>query len=585
MALYDDFLENDPDVLAAAPSSTSSQVPEMGCLEVCMENGGSWEECQEQCFPEVDDPNDPNDPNEPDDDDGVLPLEEHEHVPITNPWEDDDEDGIGPDLPDDFTWDAAAPPPPPAPPGTEDSDYNLPEIPEIGGYDDFEVDALTGLPVFNDPEGDQLEVGDVQNFTDVTSELTGFEAPGDLDSAPDFSLITDELTGFDAPGDPDIAPGFEFTAGQYETPDDAFRGEELYGGLEQFSEDWLANPNRFLSPLAESTRATSEAELNKYEQDATRSIDERMSQRGLVGSSYEGEAQIDLQGELARARAGRETDILKMLADAETADKRSAAELGIQTGQFGAELGGARRSEAEIAQQLALDRGHLEITAQDQMDAAEEWRSQIALETEQTQSSQDRADTALELQAAGQEEQGILDRGRLDLQAAIEAANNETAIAGLQLSAAAMQESATQYRSDFAKSIEEFGFQAAFANAELEQKDALQRATLELDAVIAGDAAAIERVKQELDSIRVSEEAIMDREYLAQRDQELELRAYEIQTDAALRGEEIDTDRGRIMAELDWRREEQESRERIAGDTETGLRTRHQNWLNMLAQE
>ena len=471
---------------------------------------------------------------------------------------------VSADLPPPFEWDPANPPPPPEPPST-------PEIGDYGGT----VDPITGLPEFEAPEGPE----DAPDFSAITDDLTGYESPGDIDAAPDFGDITDQLGGFERPGDPDVAPDFEHGAGEYGTPEAAFQGEELYGGLEEFSEDWLNNPNRYLSELAESTRATSEAELDKYEQDQIRSISEWASQRGLVGSSYEGEQRADLAGELGRARSSRETDILKMMADAETADKRAAGELGIQTGQFGAELGEARRSEAEIAQQLALERGHLEITAQDQMDAAEQWRSEMALETEQTQSSQDRADAALKLQAAENSEAGILARAELGISEARYAADNEIATAGLALDAAGMQEAASQYRAEFALEVERVGLDSAFRNVELEQRDAVERASLELDAVIAGDRAAIARAQQELDAIRVIEEAVMDREELKQRDQELQLAAHALQQDAILRGAEVDIDSARIQAELEWRRNDVAERKRAAEEGEAGLTQRHAEWL------
>jgi hypothetical protein len=115
---------------------------------------------------------------------------------------------------------------------------------------------------------------------------------------------------------------------------------------------------------------------------------------------------------------------------------------------------------------------------------------------------------------------------------------------------------------------------------ELEQRDAVERASIELDAVIAGDRAAIARAQQELDGIRMREQAIMDRETLTQRDQELELRAHEIATDAALRGVEIETDQARIQAELEWRREEIASQERLGREEETGLMQRHDDWID-----
>jgi hypothetical protein len=530
--------------------------PEPTCYESCMEQIQDSAACLEHCGAEPNDPPPDTDEDE-DEDDGPPPESVKEFHPIDFP--------DTADVPDAFDWDPANPPPAPTPPTLDPT----------GNYE-ISVDPLTGLPDFQAPAGP----GEAPDFQGITDELAGYESPGDIDAAPDFDAITGELGGFEAPGDPDAAPGFEHGAGEYQTPEGAFQGEDVYQNLDQFSQDWLNNPNRYLSELAESTRATSELELDKYEQDASRTIDEKMSQRGLVGSSYEGEAQIDLQGELARARAGRETDILRELTGAETADKAAAGALGRDTTETGINVGEARRSEAEIAQQLALERGHLEITAQDQQDAAEQWRSELALDEAGTQSSQDRADAALKLAAAENTEEGILARAELGISEARYAADSELATAGLALDSAAMAEGAARYRSEFALQVEQVGLDSAFRNVELEQRDAVERASIELDAVIAGDRAAIARAQQELDGIRMREQAIMDRETLTQRDQELELRAHEIATDAALRGVEIETDQARIQAELEWRREEIASQERLGREEETGLMQRHDDWID-----
>jgi hypothetical protein len=65
--------------------------------------------------------------------------------------------------------------------------------------------------------------------------------------------------------------------------------------------DWLTQTNPYLSPLVQATRQSGEAQLAEQERQATRGIEEWAAQRGLVGSSYEGEQMVDLQGELQRA--------------------------------------------------------------------------------------------------------------------------------------------------------------------------------------------------------------------------------------------------------------------------------------------
>ncbi len=469
------------------------------------------------------------------------------------------------DIPD-FTWDPTAPPPPPTPPATPPPTTIAANMPTLGE-----------MPEFTAP-GDPA---DAPNYSGITDDLAGYSAPAAAPAAaPDYGEIAANVEGFQPGEGPGDAPAFEHGVDAYETPEGTFGGEDIYGNLETYAQDWLANPNRYLSELAESERLTSDAEFDEYERGARVDMDEFFSGRGLVASNYEGEARIDLKGEMSRARGARDTELLRMLATAETEDRERAGRLGIDTGEFGKELGSERRGEAKDAQALALERGELDLTADELKERAKEFRAELSLDEAKTMAEDEARRAGISLSAAELTERAEQFRSEHALESARTAAEQERADAGLKLTAKEMQEEAERFRSEFALEAEKVGFDAAFKAAELKQRDSYQRAALELDAAIAGDKAAMDRVRTELDKMRIMEQATMDRAELEQRDQELELRAYEIQTDAQLRGQEMDIDVARTKAEFDMRGRELEQRDKQAIMEEEGRGARHDDWID-----
>lgn len=249
---------------------------------------------------------------------------------------------------------------------------------------------------------------------------------------PNFSAIAGGAPQFDP-----LSP--------YQTPEGAFQGEGMYGDLEAFAQDWMANPNRYLSDFAQAQRAASEARLSKLQEDQIRAIEEWAASRGLVGSSLEGDQRVQLAEAMRRAAAEEEAQLLRFLAEAETADRRSAGEFGLGVGEFGRGLGADRRGEAHFARDDEL-------------------------------------------------------RVR-----------------------------------------------------ELEMREGLDRARLALDAAIAGDQAAMDRVRAELDQFRALDAAQLSRDQLALQNEELNLRAHQIQQDAIMRGQELSLEQARLAAEYEFR--------------------------------
>jgi len=145
------------------------------------------------------------------------------------------------------------------------------------------------------------------------------------------------------------APGGGFAAGQaapeYDTPPGAFRGEAAAPGMENFASDAMAKPSRYDSDLISDITGQIDAELENKRLYAGAELDEFMSQRGMVGSSVEGELRAGLLGDLERERTSRLNQLNQAAADAWAADRAGAADIGFRSAEFERELGGDRVNE------------------------------------------------------------------------------------------------------------------------------------------------------------------------------------------------------------------------------------------------
>lgn len=252
--------------------------------------------------------------------------------------------------------------------------------------------------------------------------------------APDFAGVAqmDPLTGlptFTAPQAPAAAPNFQDVAGQapqYQTPEGAFMGEDLYGDLADYWRQWAENPNPYLSELATATRAEMDARLREQEAAANRGMNEWAASRGLIGSSVEGDLRTRQNEAQQRTRLAEEVALLQRIADAESTGRIAAGQFGLGAGQLGAQLGQQRIDEAQQAAQLGLQRAGLQLDAAQLAEQAEQFRSQFALEVERTgfdaafRNAQLRQSDAfqraqLNLEAAMAGDQAALQRVQLEL--------------------------------------------------------------------------------------------------------------------------------------------------------------------------
>jgi hypothetical protein len=144
------------------------------------------------------------------------------------------------------------------------------------------------------------------------------------------------------------------TRPEYETAEDAYQGEEAAPGLADFASKAMETPSRYDSDLIKDITAQIDAELEQKKLYAGTELDEFMSQRGMVGSSVEGELRKSMLGDMERQRQERLNELNIRAADAWAADQTSAADIGFKSAEFQRALGGDRenaaRYEAEFGQ-------------------------------------------------------------------------------------------------------------------------------------------------------------------------------------------------------------------------------------------
>ena len=122
----------------------------------------------------------------------------------------------------------------------------------------------------------------------------------------------------------------------------------------EFASTAMETPSRYDSGLIKDITAQIDAELEQKKLYAGTELDEFMSQRGMVGSSVEGELRKSMLGDMERQRQERLNELNIRAADTWAADRAGAAEIGFKSAEFERALGGDRensaRYEAEFGQ-------------------------------------------------------------------------------------------------------------------------------------------------------------------------------------------------------------------------------------------
>jgi len=238
------------------------------------------------------------------------------------------------------------------------------------------ADPFGGLGLeIDDEEERRRQLADLSALDEQPeSNATGLPEPQPSTAAPALTGAPANLSALGTAVPPPPPP----------PPPSAF--ETLTPGLGQFAQEWLIDPNRYLSDMATAQRTASEGRLQQAEEAGRVKNDEFYASRGLTGSSYEGEGRKRLDEALQRTRGEDEARILEMLATAETADRQAAGEFGLEAiragdvmgleryraGLEGGQLGEAQRQfdtsigqrESEFARNHGLDEREFEAEQQ-----------------------------------------------------------------------------------------------------------------------------------------------------------------------------------------------------------------------------
>jgi hypothetical protein len=159
--------------------------------------------------------------------------------------------------------------------------------------------------------------------------------------------------GFAAPPSEDFAAG-SAPKPEYSPAEDAFKAEGPGDEMEDFASKARETPGRYDSDYIKDITGQIDAELEQKKLYAGTELDEFMSQRGMVGSSVEGELRKSMLGDMERQRQERLNELNTRAADAWAEDRSGAADIGFKSAEFQRSLGGdkenAARYEAEFGQ-------------------------------------------------------------------------------------------------------------------------------------------------------------------------------------------------------------------------------------------
>jgi len=353
------------------------------------------------------------------------------------------------------------------------------------------------------------------------------------------------------------------------------------GQVTNYASDWMNNPNPYLSPLVSATRAESEGRLSDAEQEAKRGLAEWVAQRGLVGSSYEGEQQVDLQGQLQQARMEDERALQEALANYETLGRQAAGSMGLNTlgaleqqFEFGTTSGLSER-ELDLRAQEVLNQGRaLDLQEARDIAATELGQAELAQQGEQFEANleqrqaefaetiglsreQFEAETAQFQQTFNEQVASRLQQNE-QFTMALESEEAQNALSvGLQGRALDLQEAGMQMEDAWNQAAldqeRELATRAQDLQQQgLEQEDAYRYAALEQDADFRSEQLRLEELGLNMeDSYREAEQAIKMRA-LDIDQQQVDQRATEIrQQDRSL-----DLQEARDLAQLELSRDE-----------------------------
>ena len=419
----------------------------------------------------------------------------------------------------------------------------------------------------------------------------------------DDPFVTDE-------DDPGIPSSGDMGLGSVAPPAAEPAEWNVSDALDSFSQDALKSPGRWDSDMIQQGLGMIRERSDIAQEDQMSVLDERMSMRGAVGSSIEADSTVDLLGQLNRSRQEQEYGLLTQAANANAADRTSAAGIASDKANIDQRLEAMRLEYAARGEAFDIDRERIKLqndqfqsklTAEQQQFQAQLGEAQASRLQELGLSQQDFDQRALQLQQDAQQAGRSMDlqeaRDTAEINYRIEALQQDAEIRGeaFDIERARMDLQGEQFNreidlkaTEIANRSELEGRQMTLAEAKLEAENRWEterlgeaRATRIQDAGIKGrdlDLRSEQIAKQynlsdkelardyaELDLRR---EAMLSDAGIDQ--QKLGLEAKRIQDDARLRGEEMTSRQAMNAAELEQRTEM--NREQILADaTAQGL--------------
>ena len=362
---------------------------------------------------------------------------------------------------------------------------------------------------------------------------------------------------------PAIAPPVEPPA--YDTPEGAFRAEASSPGLKDFASEAMATPSRYDSDLVKDITAQIDAELEQKKLYAGTELDEFMSQRGMVGSSVEGELRKSMLGDMERQRQERLNELNVKAADAWAADRAGAADIGFKSAEFERELGGDRVNE---------ERWQAEF-GQSQYEWEEQYGSITALQQR-----------ALDLQETGMEYEEAFRRAKMEIESGQfeseqERAKSEFAAEMGEVQASRMQEYGIRKDEfDLAVKAQQDRAEAEGRNLDIDEarnlaEQDVRLKQLEQDARLAGESFDVDRERLKIQNEQFTQSMDQEQQVLEEarerrlsemgiEEGKLENETLRIQQEAALSGRDLDLQEARDEAEIEIRTEERMEQARQA---------------------
>jgi hypothetical protein len=419
----------------------------------------------------------------------------------------------------------------------------------------------TDTPLVRPPKARDIQLK--KGGFSVPPDMFGGQAMSDVDRSANLEAAWQEAN----PGqtfDPSLAtwqaqpaPGGGFAAGQaapeYDTPPGAFRGEAAAPGMENFASDAMAKPSRYDSDLISDITGQIDAELENKRLYAGAELDEFMSQRGMVGSSVEGELRAGLLGDLERERTGRLNELNQAAADAWAADRAGAADIGFRSAEFERELGGDRVNEERWQSEFGQSQY--------------EWEKQFG----SVSSIQERA---LDLQETGMEYDEAFRRAKMEIESEQFESQKEQEQSQFEASLTEAQTSRIQQYGLDSESLSlramEIQNRATEAGRAMDITEAMNEAEVELrlDALqqekeLAGEEFNIARERitiqnEQFEASLTQEQSVLE-EARQGRLQELGLSERQLDQDAEriqLANKDMDLQQARDEAEIQWRSEQ-----------------------------